>query len=345
MGATARAVERARRGGGSGKRRRSLPLLNAALARDPTRTTSIRLKFTRSVNVRLGDLKRDIRTSIVDQDCFGIIAGNQPPRRRLNVPTQREQFRFETAPRKVELFMEWLRDQEARGILEVIERPDRIVGPGSQMPWTNPYIRSSYVRGVEHAKRQAERYGLPVQPDLFGDPFIGNLGGPMHAERLAAVYTRTFEDLKTVMSQADAQIRRQLADDLTMGLTRGLAEGKNPITIAREMMRDANSTVDKIGVVRARLIARTEVLRAHHVGQHTEYEQLERMLGQKLKYTWVLGANPCDQCISMARVGGYTLDEVALIPPLHPQCVCTIILDPSSLGVRGNMRFFILRST
>ena len=46
--------------------------VNDILRYDPTRTTTIRNKFVADVTRRFQQIARDIRVSIVDNDCFGL---------------------------------------------------------------------------------------------------------------------------------------------------------------------------------------------------------------------------------------------------------------------------------
>jgi len=99
-----------------------------------------------------------------------------------------------------------------------------------------------------------------------------------------------------------------------------MAEGKNPRTIARELYKDVKNRVDKIGKVRSRMIARTEIVRAHHIANIQEYRQAE-VEGVKVQAEWVTGAGACPICIGLAEDKVYTLDEIEALIPAHPNCV------------------------
>ena len=46
--------------------------LRRAVNDDPTRTTTLRRRYIAEINKRLRKLKGDIRSSIIDNDCFGL---------------------------------------------------------------------------------------------------------------------------------------------------------------------------------------------------------------------------------------------------------------------------------
>lgn len=284
--------------------------INAAFRTDPTRTTMLRTRFVRQMNRRFGELKRDIRTSIMGNDCFGI----QPGVLRILSPVPAKAYEFKRTSEKVRLFMEWLEEQERLGILEIIMRPG--VHPGIETAWTDVFIDSAYSQGMRRGRAELRHKGYVV-PTFESVP--GGVGAvmsqPYHADRIGAIYTRTYEDLKSVTQVMNAQVRRQIADGLTTGLARGLAEGKNPQVIARELVKDVANRVDKIGITRARTIARTEVIRAHHVATIAEYEQAGVEMAD-----WATGGNPCGLCIDLRNDGPYSLKEIEGMIPAHPNC-------------------------
>ena len=296
---------------------RSRVRINAILKVDPTRTTTLRQRFVQQMNRRFGELKRDIRISIVDNDCFGI----QPDVLRTLVPAGKKPYEFARSEGKVRLFMRWLQEQEDAGILKTIIRPGF---PGVESPWTNVFIDSGYTRGIRRGRNELRRGGYAV-PAL--EEVVGGVAGVMnqhyHADRVGLIYTRTYEDLKSVTQFMNAGIRRQISDGLTTGLAQGLAEGKNPITIARALVKDVNNHVDKIGITRARMIARTEVIRAHHVATIAEYERADAEMDVTVTAEWATaGFKVCAFCADMATGGPYKLKEIEGMIPAHPNCRC-----------------------
>lgn len=303
--------------------------LNTVAQADPSRTTMLRYQFVRDVNKRFNALKRDIRISIIDRDCFGIQPNvlrsflNTKPNLLTNVPLPSKAFEFVRTPQKVSMFMSWLEEQEAVGILTKIVRPG---APGVEAAWTDVYVDSAYAKGIRQARSKLRRAGVPI-PALEEVP--GGIGAlmnqPLHADRVGIIFSRTFEDLKSVTNVMNAQSRRMIEQGLTTGLSRGIAEGKNPRVIARELYKDVANRVDKIGIVRARMIARTEVLNAHNEAAHAEFERAEVEIGKPIFVDVSLGANPCSICIDLESGGPYPLPEARGQLPAHPNCVCVHI--------------------
>lgn len=306
--------------GGTLRRERRFVRVNAVFRSDPTRTTTLRMRFVRQMNRRFGELKRDIRISIVDDDCFGI----QPNVLRVLASAGRKAFEFARSEEKVRLFMEWLQKQEDAGILEMIRRPEF---PGVESPWTNVFIDSAYARGIRRGRNELRRAGYAVSTfeEITGG-IAGLMNQPYHADRIGVIYSRTFEDLRSVTQVMNAQIRRKIADGLTTGLARGLAEGKNPLTIARELVKDVGNRVDKIGITRARMIARTEVIRAHHVATIAEYERADAEMDVTVKAEWsTAGFAVCPICIDLEQGGPYDLKVIEGMIPAHPNCRCVAL--------------------
>lgn len=286
--------------------------LNTALRADPSHTITLRARFVRDINRRFNALKRDIRISIIDNDCFGI----QLNILRTLTPLPRKAFEFVRAPQKVSMFMTWLQHQEDAGILEMIYRP----GVAIESAWSDVYIESAYAKGIRRSYTEMNKAGYALQMPIGGIREI--MSHPIHADRVGIIYSRTYEDLKSVTAVMNAQSRRLIADGLTSGLARGIAEGKSPRMIARELYKDVANRVDKIGKVRARMIARTEVLNAHNEALHAQYERTQEQLGKQIFVDVSLGANPCSICVDLESGGPYPLEVSRGQLPAHPNCVC-----------------------
>lgn len=292
---------------------------------DPTRTLGIRNRFVREINKRFGRLKREIKQSILDNDCFGI----QKEPVVLEAVKER-QFDFVRTQSKVDAFMRWLEVQEKEYVLsggkrglQLIRRPGTRLG--EEEAWTDLYVHSAYQQGIVRARQEMRKagYNIPADDALFGG-LNAAFNQPFHIDRLGVLYTRTFEDLKTVTQFTNAQVRRKIADGLTTGLTKGIAEGKNPRTIARELVKDVANRVDAIGITRARLIARTEVIRAHHQASIAEFKEYE-VEGVSIVAEWqTAGYEVCEECEALEGKT-FSLDEIEGMIPLHPQCRCVAI--------------------
>jgi SPP1 gp7 family putative phage head morphogenesis protein len=291
--------------------------LNAELGYDPTRTTTLRNAFARDMGKRFRNLRGLIRQAVVDNDVFGLSNPTtfQAPGRRA--------FAFDTSADKVEKFMRWLNAEVNKGVLELttIER----AGQSANQAWSNLYIRDSYKRGVQRARYEMGKAGMQV-------PTIEDTGGisvsmqqPFHADRLGLLYTRTFNDLKGITDAMDSQISRVL--------TEGIAHGDNPRLLARKMNAVIRGGGADLGITdtlgrfipaerRARILARTEIIRAHHAAMIQEYENyaVDGVRVQAEHST----AGDNRVCAVCAGLEGevYTLKEARNMIPVHPQCRC-----------------------
>lgn len=291
---------------------------------DPTRTTALRDAFAAQMQKRFNELKRAIKEAIVDQDCFGLVDKPQGLQfNALGLPGH-QAFKFNTKEQKVAAFMDWLREQEAKGLLQTTTFQQ--IGSASREPWTNMYIADAYKRGVTRARYEMGRLGMAV-------PGIDNTGGvaasmstPFHMDRVGMLYTRTFEDLKGITAQMDSQISRILAQ--------GMVEGDGPKAIAKKLIdtigggltpRDAQGRATMSAERRAKILARTEIIRAHHSATIQEYRNWGvEGVGVEAEFRTAGDLRVCDQCSSLeGKV--FSLDEAEGIIPVHPGCRCITI--------------------
>ncbi|MDA8114401.1 MAG: phage minor head protein [Acidithiobacillus sp.] len=286
--------------------------MNTILQFDPTRTLTLRKAFVADMDKRFNALKRLIRESIIDNDCFGLVSP-ATPFSALAAATP-GQFRFDRSAAKVEGFMAWLQEQEKAGVLELVQK-SRIGAPVEQL-WANTYIDTAYQRGIRRGREELRKQGVDIP--TFGDnglrdPIIAAFNQPVHADRVGLIYSRVFSDLKGITSAMDTQISRVLAQ--------GIAEGRNP----RELARIINDRVDAIGIVRARTLARTEVIRAHHAANVQEYRNAG-VEGVSVMVEWsAAGFNVCPICLAL-QGKRFTLDEIEFEIPKHPNC----FIDPQT---------------
>jgi len=291
----------------------------------------LRQRFEGALYNRFRWLKGLINTSIVTNDCFGLNItnrGTNPDYFSLVVNAvgtiDKERFAFERDPKKVQLFMDWIREQIELGILEIYIGEQ--IGQAVEHAWTNMYIQTAYQRGMVRGQQELSNkgYQVPTFDDMPGG-ITAAFNRPFHLDKVGLVYTRTFEGLKGITDEMSKQISSTLAQ--------GIADGKGPLELARQI----NDRVDKIGITRARILARTEIVRAHHVATVQMYENWG-VVGVSVMAEWITAEDGrvCPDCAAMARKnkgygkGVYTLDQIRGLIPLHPQCVTgdSIIVSP-----------------
>jgi SPP1 gp7 family putative phage head morphogenesis protein len=278
---------------------------------DPTKTLTLRSQFVREVNRRFGELKTAIRRAIINQDVFGLKTNE------ISLPGERA-FAFDRDPDKVDDFMRWLENQQEAGLLAFYHFDQ--LGVGIEQAWTAKYIFSAYQRGIARARQESIRagYSVPSIEDSGGIAAIFNQ--PFHIDRAGLLYTRVFSELKGITSAMDQQISRVL--------TQGIIDGLNPNQMAKQL----TERVDAIGISRARTMARTEVIRAHHTAMVQEYRNWG-VEGVRVMAEWVTAGDGrvCPLCAPMdGKV--FTIDQIENMIPAHPNC----FLDPQTLIYTSN---------
>lgn len=303
--------------------------------RDPTRTTTLRAKYAGQMKKRFRWLRGIIRDAIIEKDVFGIAGGHdgiQGNVLQLNVESGLgdKAFDFPRVSQKSAAFMEWLEKEVDRGILEVRFRSQ--IGQAVDETWQNVYLEESYKRGVIRGNYEMTRQQFPNVQSIANQGGISAVMGlPMHVDRLGVTFTRAYSELKGVTDAMDQQLSRVLAQ--------GLADGDGPRTMARKLnsvVGGPGATPGQLGVTdtlgrfisaerRAEMIARTEVIRAHHHGMMQEYRNWE-LEGVQLVAEFRSGGDDrvCSECEGL-HGEQYSLDEAQNIIPVHPMCRCIVI--------------------
>ena len=242
---------------------------------DPTRTTALRNAFARDMKRRFKELIRAIRVGVDVNDAFGLSDANAFSLilfNQIQIP-EAGAFAFPRSVDKMASFMRWLEQQVENGILTVGEFDQ--IGVGLESAWTNKYILDSYKRGIQRARYEMRRNDINIPSiDATGGVDLA-IGLPLHLDRLGVLYTRVFSELKGITAQMDQLISRILAQ--------GIADGDNPRLLARKLVATIDGAgVGELGITdslgrfipaarRAEILARTEIIRAHHQGMIQEY--------------------------------------------------------------------------
>lgn len=267
---------------------------------DPTRTQTLRKKFEQEAARRMRWLKGRIREAIVEDDGFGL-------------KTNRGRFEFERSADSVAAFMGWLREQMQEGVLEV--QPGMPMARAAQQAWTSVYIETAYQRGIAQGAGNMRKAGANVEQRWIDSAF----NRPIHADRVGLIYIRAYEQLEGITEAMSQQISRVLAE--------GIAEGRNPLDIARLM----NDRVDKIGLNRVRTFARTEVINAHAEASLNAYEEAGLVgVEAQAEFSTAGDDRVCPECASLEE-SVWLISEAHGIIPVHPNCRCVWI--PSFDGV------------
>lgn len=279
---------------------------NAAKRYDPTRTTTLRQQFEADLARRFRAIGRAIIKRIGDEDGFGLKAN-------------RGQFDFPRSDQKVAAFMDWLQQQVNAGVLEI--RKGETLQQAGQRAWTNTYIQTAYQKGVAQSAFRMRSQGATVAPEWVETAFTR----PFHADRVGLAYTRTFNDLRGITAEMDKQISRTLAN--------GLAEGRGPMEIARSLV----DRVEKIGVTRARALARTEVVAAHAQASLNTYSEAG-LEGVQVEAEFATAKDDkvCVECQSLEGKT-FTMQEAQGVIPVHVNCRCVwlpVVKNPRKVNLR-----------
>jgi len=299
---------------------------------DPTRTKTLRDRFAVEMRRRFNIITSLIRHAIVDKDVFGLSPVALITKRQAMERVQARQFAFATSAQKVDAFMDWLESMDKEFILsggargaQVIRLPGTL--PGVREAWTDTYIHSAYQKGVLRARNEMVKAGYDVPSLAPGDTdalrIAFNL--PIHADRVGLVATRAFSELKGITTTMEQQVARVLAQ--------GMADGENPRRLARLLTKTITGPVGDLGITdtlgrfiparrRAELLARTEIIRSHHVATINEYRHWE-VEGVRVRAEWTTAGDHrvCSDCASLqGRV--FKLEEIENMIPFHPLCRC-----------------------
>lgn len=274
---------------------------------DPTQTTGIRKAFEADLVKRFRTLKGLIRQALVVNDVLGLrktVAGIMDASMVMvdaSVPAPRA-FAFNRSDEKVSQFMQWLTNAEDLEVFEVA--PGTPITSTSNAAWANKYVESAYQRGIKQSAARLVAEGANVAESWVVNAFTR----PIHADRLALAYTRTLTELKGITDVMDQQISRILAN--------GVGQGKNPLEIAREI----NDRVDKIGIARARVLARSEAISAHAEASLNTYQEAG-IEGVDVEAEVLTAAGACPICLALAEQGPYTINQARGLIPAHPNCL------------------------
>lgn len=303
-------------------------------ASDPTATKQIRKRYEGEMYRRFRKLKGAILKTVVELDAFGLKENGGRVRSQVAALTERERelmanvpgqdagidisppeaspgaFDFPADEDKIDEFNEWLDTQVDRGILERGKHTGRTTA--ASRSWQNAYIRSAYERGVEHADEALVEQGVIPPEQTLDDVFRAT----KHVDGAGILYTRAFSELDAVT--------QDMARDMTRELTEGFTQGENPRKIARRL----NDRVDKVGLHRGRMIARTETIRAHNEAGLNRYEDMgDRLDGVTTvaEHTTAGDNRVCPECQFLNGRRYNSISNARGRIPVHPNCRCTFV--------------------
>lgn len=298
---------------------------------DPTHTTSLRNSFVKECNRRFARLSREIFDAINKRDFLGL---RYNPKKIVGYS---QDFTFSTSNDKVEEFMSWLQERIDDNILSVGIAPQ--YGTGINQAWTNMYIQDSYQRGVMRARYEMDKAGFSVPKLEDTGGISASMSTPFHMDRVGVLFTRVYEDLKGITVDMSNKVRKVLS--------MGMIDGDGMRVISKNLLSTINGGGDTLAITdklgrfipakrRATMLARTEVIRAHHQGMVQEYKNWN-LAGVKVQAEFASAEDNrvCDKCASIhGQI--FELDKTINLIPVHPQCRC-IILPVNPMNISENV--------
>lgn len=181
-------------------------------------------------------------------------------------------FEFRNDTSKLKEFQRWVDDIIQKEIFDGVNAStaDRL--------WLNKYIGDSYTKGIKDVQQTFEQMKNKKRKNLFPLPTFQNpsiFTHPAHVARAELIYTRVFDDLNGVTKTMSTQMSRILSD--------GMLRGESPKKVARALA----DRVEKIGISRSRLIARTEMINAHQQAALQEGKNISEQFGEEGAYEWI----------------------------------------------------------
>ena len=270
---------------------------------DPTRTTLLRRKFMAEMRRRFNKVYAEIVDLLVDKDAFGLV--EQKP---VILNAVSKQWQYQSNPQKIASFKQWLNDLVNRNILAVSST--RIPGQA----WTADYVWTAHRSGLLKSYSAATKSSAITLPQYLAGTqaqyLMSAFSRPATIESLQLLYTGTYDSLAGVTSAMDTQMSRIL--------TLGFVQGDNPIVIARSLKNTLG-----LSQIRAQMIARTEIIRAHAEGQLNGFETLAiDEVTPDVEFSAIYDSKLCPECEELdGKI--YTIEEARGIVPVHPNCRCS----------------------
>ena len=294
---------------------------------DPTRTTMLRRQYETALVRRFREIQRLIREALIDDDVLGLtedepVASGFKLAAKARSPGKKA-FKFARPEQKVSSFMDWLRQAESQEILEV--QYGTPIRSAARRSWQNVYLQSAYQKGLSSAASSLKKQGVKVEDSFIQSAFLR----PTHADRAGLIFTRAFTQLEGITDVMDQQ--------LSQVLSQGIIEGVG----ARELAKRLTERVDKIGITRARRLARTETISAHAEASLNAYEEAEiEGVTVMAEFATAQDDKVCQQCQELEEKYNsdpISIDEAHGIIPVHPNCRCAwtpVVADPTGKVLR-----------
>jgi hypothetical protein len=252
--------------------------------------------------------------------------------------------------------LSWAELGDAVAILEQILYAQMRAGGALGLPAVsvgfNYQFSATNVLAIRWAKQEAAKRIAELtfeQQGLVRQTIVDALTGAYDVREVARIVQQSIGLHSRWAKAVETRYQRTLAGYLESGIPMGRATA-----MAREV---AMRYHDELLRSRSTMIARTEILAAHNAGRWFTFEDAigagiaprnalkkwvtrvpQRSGGTTLRWTTASGRNrskkiaydsPCDDCLPYNGVmvpWSEPFDNGVMMPPLHPNCVCTAVL-------------------
>lgn len=289
---------------------------------EPTRTKTLRNKWLADFTRRFKSLIAESNKWLINDDYRALVTN---------------QYEFTSDPQSIINYMAFLQTKIDQLILEVNRANTNQIT--SYSGWMVKYENQAYLRGIQASRAQLSKLSGPlalliqqskpaelrggIMPTLSVTdtankiipvtgvyPIAPAMVEPIHLEALRIAYTRNFTDLEGITSAMSQQIRREITSGMEAGMH------------TRDIAKNISNRIDKIGLTRAKTLARTEVGRAFRLGSINESQSISEESGLEFKYQWLTALDERVRSSHAARQGViYTKEEVIpLIGDVNCRC-------------------------
>jgi SPP1 gp7 family putative phage head morphogenesis protein len=262
---------------------------------DPTKTATIRRRYTQAMNRRFMRLAQDVRESFKSNHAL-----------HVNEAAKEGEFDAATKTEAVLAFETWLALAAQDRILEA--RVRTLDARQSLGHWQAPFIRGAIIRGMTDAETELRLAGLLSAP--MGDADFALTTGEQ-GELLDLMQKRAFDGLKGIVQGMEAQ--------MSSSFSQSLIEGVTAVAIANRL----TEIIAKASKNRAQAMARTEVVRAYNEAKLGVFDRNGvDEVSADVEIKTAGDSDVCERC--NALVGKrFTVDASKGIIPLHVLCRCS----------------------
>ena len=171
---------------------------------------------------------------------------------------------------------------------------NQIIDPSNKIVIRN--INNAYKKGVRDSSRQLKQY-----PDIY----VGEGLTTLDVEAMMEIKDINFNLIKGCTDNMKSAIQ--------YSATQGILNGWGTNKIAYEIRRNVHGNTN-MGIVRARMIARTEVINAYNVAAKNRYKQAG-LTEKDMIWITSFDERTCPIC---AGYDGMSISKTGEIPPAHP---------------------------